>query len=112
MCSPDRPCVTLDFDELRTFALAVTHNPAWRGRQVSVGLERRDGWHGSCWGRVIRFAAQAPACIVVHELAHVRSHTLDHGPAFWQAYQQVDSLAQAVWRSRLAHRGAPRSPTA
>lgn len=112
MCSPDHPCATLTFDELRTFALAVTADPGWSGRQVSIGIERRMGWLGSTIGRVVRFATTAPACTVVHELAHVLSHDTDHGPAFWRAYQQVDLLAQTVWRSRLAHRGAPRTSPA
>lgn len=97
----------LDFDELRTFALAITRSGSWTGRPVSIGLERRMGWDGSCVGRVVRFAQRAPACTVVHELAHVLSRDIDHGKAFWQAYQRVDLLAQTVWRSIVVSRGAP-----
>jgi hypothetical protein len=107
VCSPGAPCVVLDFDQLRTFALAITRSGSWPGRQVSVGLERRMGWHGSSIGRVVRFASTAPACTVVHELAHVLSGDIDHGKPFWQAYQRVDLLAQTVWRSIVVSRGAP-----
>jgi hypothetical protein len=106
MCTPDRPCPVLDFASLRTLALWVTESPDWPGRAVSIGLSRRPGYDGYVLGRVVRFAPQAPACVVTHELAHVLTRTVDHDARFWRTQADVDCLANEVWRSRLAGRGS------
>jgi hypothetical protein len=95
VCSPGRPCVILDYEQLVAFHRAITDR--WTGGGVRVGHLRRPGYDATTVGRVVRYAPSAPACTVVHELAHVLSRSVEHGEAFWRAYVVVDRLAVDVW---------------
>lgn len=75
----------LEFDQLAALTAALVAHPGWQGRTPIVACRVQPGVDGRLVGRRIVYSAAAPACVVFHELAHLASGDLGHGPA-WSAW--------------------------
>jgi len=95
MCLPGTPCQNLTAAEAIAVAKKITANPRWRWHTPSFGVGTlHDDEHGRTLGRQVRFAPIVPACVVIHELAHVVAWPdTDHGVAWMRAVRQVEALA-------------------
>jgi len=85
VCTRERECARLPYVELRAWTLRLVADPRWEGPWPVIAEGTPPGIDGTCVGRYIRYASTAPICVVPHELAHMRSGEVAHGPR-WEAW--------------------------
>jgi hypothetical protein len=75
----------ISYPELARLTDALTADPRWPGPTVRVLPLRDRRYWGRAWTRTVRYAPIAPVWVVPHELAHIASGDLGHGPE-WRAW--------------------------
>lgn len=98
VCTAQRQCPRLDYDGLLALTRYLVADRRWPGPVPIVARGCPRGIDGYTVGRRIRYADVAPICVVPHELAHLASGEVGHGPRWRSWFEQVASWCESTAR--------------